>query len=111
MASTAGLAQVPTSAIRALVGEGLAQFEVYLSKPSDNTPVLYRKAGSSISLPDFDRMADNGVHYLYVGGVEGTSIFHFLVGFFGYVQQGFGDFHQFSRLNQGIICCNRRNSA
>ncbi|MCH7808247.1 MAG: HD domain-containing protein, partial [Planctomycetes bacterium] len=70
MPDIAGLTQIPTSAIRALVGEGLAQFEVYLPRSSDNAPVLYRKAGSNISLPDFDRMAENGVHYLYVGAKD-----------------------------------------
>lgn len=64
----AQFARIPAAAVRALMaGNESANVEVYLPPNADEKgPVLYRRAGAAISLPDLERMKQHGVLHLYV---------------------------------------------
>jgi len=59
-------AKIPLAAVRALVEEQSADFEVFLPGTNEQGPVLYRTAGIGLSQPDFDRLGAHGVTSLYV---------------------------------------------
>lgn len=59
-------AKIPVCAVRPLVGENLADFSLFLSGKDGADPVLYRQAGSDVSLPDLERLREIGVASLCV---------------------------------------------
>ncbi len=67
-ADQAQFARIPAAAVRALMaGNESANVEVYLPPNAhEKGPVLYRRAGAAISLPDLERMKQHGVFHLYV---------------------------------------------
>lgn len=66
MTEQAEYAQVTFAAAKALVDEDSVDFALYLPQASEQTPVLYRRAGDGLSQPDFERMRNNGVPFLCV---------------------------------------------
>jgi len=66
MSAQGRFAQLSLGAVRALAQEDRADFEVFLSSPSGDEPVLYRRAGAGLSQPDFARMAEFGGTHVYV---------------------------------------------
>lgn len=61
--------RVRTSHFRSRQGpcrRGLRRLCIYLPQASEQTPVLYRRAGDGLSQPDFERMRNNGVPFLCV---------------------------------------------
>lgn len=65
-ADSSDYAKVSTAAVRAMAKTDNADFEIFLPRSSDEDPLLYRKAGKNIAAPDFDRLNDHHVSYLYV---------------------------------------------
>ncbi|MCH8146395.1 MAG: HEAT repeat domain-containing protein [Planctomycetes bacterium] len=61
MGDPLGFVKVSTAAVRALVREDGADFEVFLPGTMDEGPVLYRAVDTSLSDPDFLRMSEHGV--------------------------------------------------
>lgn len=68
--STSCLEPVPISAAPVLLGEMNADLTIYLKMADRAVPVLYRKAGTGQSAPDFERLRENGVVSLLVKGED-----------------------------------------
>ncbi|UCE60012.1 MAG: HEAT repeat domain-containing protein [Phycisphaerales bacterium] len=63
-------APIPAAAVRALVEEDAADFDVFLPGPAGQGPVLYRASGVGLSQPDFERMRAHGVNGLYISSKD-----------------------------------------
>ena len=70
MSGSAGFAKISTAAVRALIRENCADFEVFLPRPGHEEPVLYRRSDAGLSEPDFKRMAEHGVSRLYLRATD-----------------------------------------
>jgi HD-GYP domain-containing protein (c-di-GMP phosphodiesterase class II) len=66
MSDSTQLAKISPAAVRALVRENQADFEVFLPGPNGEDPVLYRRSGAGLRDPDFHRMAEHGVSAVYI---------------------------------------------
>jgi HD-GYP domain-containing protein (c-di-GMP phosphodiesterase class II) len=58
--------QMSLATVQVLAGEHTADFEVFLPGTPANEPILYRKAGMGLSNPDFVRMREHGVPFVYL---------------------------------------------
>ena len=70
MSGPDGFAKISTAAVRALIRENCADFEVFLPRPNQEEPVLYRRSDSGLSDPDFQRMAEHGVSRLFLRSAD-----------------------------------------
>lgn len=59
-------ARIPIAVVKALAAEKSEDFEVFLPGKSNDSPVLYRKARAGLAGPDFERLDETGVSFLYV---------------------------------------------
>ena len=62
--------RVGVSAVQALVNEESTDFEVFLPGAEGKGPVLYRRSGVGLSPPDFDRMREHGVPFIYLSAED-----------------------------------------
>jgi HD-GYP domain-containing protein (c-di-GMP phosphodiesterase class II) len=59
-------ARVAITAAEELLRDGISHYALFLPRPSDHLPVLYREAGAGLAQPDFDRLRAHGVPFLYM---------------------------------------------
>jgi HD-GYP domain-containing protein (c-di-GMP phosphodiesterase class II) len=62
----ANFVKVGVPAVQALVDRDSADFQVFLPGAEGKDPVLYRRPGAGLSVPDFERMREHGVPYVYL---------------------------------------------
>ena len=59
-------ARLATAAARALSSDPNSDVEIYLPTSQAEGPVLYRKSGVGLTRPDFDKLDESGVPYVFV---------------------------------------------
>ncbi|MCH7994133.1 MAG: HD domain-containing protein [Planctomycetes bacterium] len=59
-------APISLAAAAALARQQATDFEIFLPSPTEHVPVLYRRGGAAVSLPDFERIGEHGIQTLYV---------------------------------------------
>lgn len=64
------LQSLPVASARVLAERGEADFSIYLPSAGDDAPVLYRKAGTIETRPDFHRLQNAGVSHILVRGED-----------------------------------------
>ncbi|MCH7704158.1 MAG: hypothetical protein IIB61_03520, partial [Planctomycetes bacterium] len=64
--SASGYTKITVAAAKALAGEAMADFSVFLPNSGGEAPVLYHEGGAGMTRPDFDRLDRQGVTDLCV---------------------------------------------
>lgn len=66
MPANPGYSKIAITAAKAMAADATTRVAVFLPGGPGNGPVLYRESDSPAAAPDFDRLRDHGVPYVYV---------------------------------------------